>query len=54
MALEFKLGQMGQGTRDFGDTIKHVDVVNFGTWMVMYLKVNGLTIRLMAMESMSI
>ena len=54
MALEFKLGQMEQGMRDFGDIIKHVDVENFGTWMVMYLRVNGLTIRLMAMESMSI
>ena len=54
MALESKLGQMGQGMRDFGDIIKHVDEANFGTWMETFLKVNGLTIRLMAMASMSI
>ena len=54
MALASKHGQMEPDMRDFGGTIKHVDVVNFGMWMATYLKGNGLTIRLTATESMYI
>ena len=54
MALAFRHGQMGQGMKDFGNTIKHVDAGSFGTLMAMCLKENGLMIKLTDMVSMFI
>jgi hypothetical protein len=54
MAMAFRLGQMEQDTKDIGKTIKLMEGESSGMLMEMFLKVNGLMIRLMAMEYMFI
>ena len=52
MAMEFKYGQMEQGMRDTGSTIKHVGKANSGMLMETFLKENGKMTRPMGMGFM--
>lgn len=49
-----KFGKMAPNMKETGDLIKHADMVNSGTLMVISLKVNGSMIKLMDMVSTSI
>ena len=52
--MEFKYGQMEQGTRATGSTTKPVARVNSGMLTETYSRVNGRKIKPMGMESMCI
>ena len=54
MVLAFRPGQMERDMKDFGNTIKHVDVGSFGMLMAMCLRENGLMIKLTGTVSMFI
>lgn len=45
MDMVFKFGQMGQSMKASGKITKHMERVNFGMRMVMFLTANGKMIR---------
>jgi hypothetical protein len=50
MVVEYKFGQMVQGTMDFGETEWQTDMVDLFMLKVMCMKENGLKIKLTDME----